>query len=281
LLKSLQINSDSCEPKELIQKCKEELQKRLLIDSKMNTFKGIKVLLENCIVLAMLISAVLKMNIQSIIYFFLVVFYMKFKTYGSMRLLMDSTSIMLLARLVIILTNIDKYISRKPYPSELQNLPSDLVFSIPWINRLQAYEQKQYQFAQFSYFLALTMVPSKINSLMVDYVILFLIFIYYKTCQFWCINNDCVVNISVETQSLLNVYMQKIKQTNQSADPNLKLSPGISEGDNGQNKHSVREDGSSSSVGSASGPRSDKKEQVRNKKNEMSNMTHLIKSLQG
>ena len=85
----------------------------------------------------------------------------------------------------------------------------------------------------------------------------------------------------METQSLLNVYMQKIKQTNQSADPNLKLSPGISEGDNGQNKHSVREDGSSSSVGSASGPRSDKKEQVRNKKNEMSNMTHLIKSLQG
>lgn len=103
----LSIVSDSCTSADFVKRCKEELRKRLLVDSKMNTLKGVKVVLENFIILTILTSAILKMNIQSFVYFLLVVIYMRFKTYGSMRLLMDTTSIMLLLRLLLILSNIE------------------------------------------------------------------------------------------------------------------------------------------------------------------------------
>ena len=69
----LSMMSDSCGTADFIKRCKEELRKRLLVDSKMNTLKGVKVVLENFIILTILTSAILKMNIQSFVYFVLVV----------------------------------------------------------------------------------------------------------------------------------------------------------------------------------------------------------------
>ena len=89
-----------------VKKLKEELRMRLLVDSKMNNMRGIRVVLQNAIVLLLLISAILKMNVTSILYFVLVVIFIRFKTYGAMRLLMDTTSMILFVRLILILSNI-------------------------------------------------------------------------------------------------------------------------------------------------------------------------------
>ena len=46
------------------------------------------------------------MNLASMVYFILVVIFIRFKTYGAMRLLMDTTSVILFVRLILILSNI-------------------------------------------------------------------------------------------------------------------------------------------------------------------------------
>ena len=120
-----------------IKKLKEELRKRLLVDSKMNNMRGVKVVLENIIILLLLVSAILKMNIQSFIYFTLVVIYMKFKTYGAMRLLMDTTSALLFLRLMLILSNYQENISTKEFPVVIQRESLDrlnMTMTFPWMN---------------------------------------------------------------------------------------------------------------------------------------------------
>lgn len=195
-----------------VKKLKEELGLRLLVDSKMNNMRGIKVVLQTTIVLLLLISAILKMNISSIIYFVLVVIFMRFKTYGAMRLVMDTTSMILFLRLILILSNYQKEFSPKGFPKELDGISKDLDmnFTIPWINHMQGFKNHDPQIADYSYFFMWTMVPQKINSLLLDFVILCLIFIFYQNCQFWCVNKNYEVFISSDTQQMLNEYMKLI-----------------------------------------------------------------------
>lgn len=146
---------------------------------------------------------------------------------------------------------------------------------------MQGFKGKNQQFAEYSYFLALTMVPSKINSLLVDFVILFLIFIFYQTCQFWCVNGNYEVFISSETQQMLNVYMKKTKFDPSQADNNnlLKLNPGFAPDSKAGGGPS--NDVSASSLDNMSATPTSNHGLPKNGDNEKSKMTRLIKSLQG
>lgn len=93
-----------------------------MVDSKMNVLRGFKVFLENSIICTTIVSALIKMNIWSIIYFILIAIILKKKqneaTHSSMRILMNTISILLVIRLALILSNLEESISPMPFPSE-------------------------------------------------------------------------------------------------------------------------------------------------------------------
>ena len=93
------------------------------MDSQLNILKGFKVFIENLIITAAIISAVIKMNFQSIIYFILITITISLRSNkntpkGSMRVLLNFISSFLFVRLMLILSNIDQNINPMPFPDE-------------------------------------------------------------------------------------------------------------------------------------------------------------------
>ena len=77
----------------------------MLIDSELNAQKGLKIILDNLIILLILISAITKMNIYSLIYFVLVC--LNLWTNNAIKITMNVVSFLLFVRLILIWSNID------------------------------------------------------------------------------------------------------------------------------------------------------------------------------
>jgi hypothetical protein len=84
-----------------------------------------------------------------------------------------------------------------PYPDGLR---SQNDYLIPWINRMNDGSMDEQQFSQWAYFLGFIIVPEKVNSLYIDFFIIFLVYIYYQTCQFWLIPESFETVISKDTE---------------------------------------------------------------------------------
>ena len=96
-----------------------EVKKRLLIDSNLNTLKGLKILLDNMIIMLILTSAISKMNAYSMIYFMLVCLHLW--TNKAIKITMNTVSFLLFLRLILIWSNVDQNISGMSYPQQFQN----------------------------------------------------------------------------------------------------------------------------------------------------------------
>ena len=144
-------------------------------------------MLECIITLAILSSAIVKMNIQSIIYLIIVIIQQYRGKYRNMQVLMFTISVLLIIRLMLTLSNMNEFISPMPFPDYFtSNTPGVIQtnsYGIPWINELQLYKSKngkeKENLINWSYFLTLIMVHNKFMSLIMDFIIIMFIYIYY------------------------------------------------------------------------------------------------------
>ena len=68
-----------------------------------------------------------------------------------------------------------------PYPNEFSATSQE--YLIPWISRIRGFHQMNDQeFSQWAYFFGLIIVPEKVNSLYIDFGIIFLMYVHYQTC---------------------------------------------------------------------------------------------------
>lgn len=65
------------------------------------------------------------------------------------------------------------------------------------------------EFSQWAYFLGFIIVPEKVNSLYIDFWIIFLVYVHYQTCQFWLIPHNFETVISKDTEELLDKYLKE------------------------------------------------------------------------
>lgn len=194
-----------------------EILERLLVDSRMNMRRGFKVFLESCITSATIVSALIKMNIQSICYFLLVAIVLKARhqegSHASMRILVNTIAFLLVLRLFLVLSNLDESTSPMPFPAEFRSEGGGTEsFLFPWIRHAQLFGEVDHQdFAQWSYFFGLIAVRGKLRSPLVDFGIIFLVCVYYQTCQFWLIESESDVIISQDTEQLMVELIGKRK----------------------------------------------------------------------
>ena len=57
------------------------------------------------------------------------------------------------------------------------------------------------------------MFKSKLPGLMIDFLTIFLIFVYYQTCQFWALAENVQICLSKETERKLIEYAKLLKST--------------------------------------------------------------------
>ena len=132
--------------------------------------------LESCIVFFVFASATVKMNVQSILYLFIVIVWQRSSdNKGSLRFLMSTVSTLLFLRLAIILSNLNPSISPMPFPKDFEKIPDD--YWIPWIRHVV--DSDDVKMAQWTYFFTLTVVNRRVLSLIMDHAIIFSIYIFY------------------------------------------------------------------------------------------------------
>lgn len=132
--------------------------------------------LESIIVFFIFASATVKMNIQSILYLLIVMVWQRTNdNKGSLRFLMSAVSCLLFLRLAIILSNLNPSISPMPFPKDFQTIPDD--YWIPWIRHVV--DSDDVKMAQWTYFLTLTVVNERVLSFVMDFGIIFSIYIFY------------------------------------------------------------------------------------------------------
>ena len=162
--------------------------------------------MESCITAATIVSALIKMNIQSICFFLLLAVVLKTRhrqgRHASIRILMNTIACLLVLRLFMVLSNLDESTSPMPFPVEFRSTGEGTdSFLFPWIRHAQLFgEVDQQDFAQWSYFFGLIVVRGKLSSPLVDFGIIFLVCVYYQTCQFWLIESESDVIISQNTE---------------------------------------------------------------------------------
>ena len=97
--------------------------------------KGVSMMLESCIIFFIFASAIIKMNIQSIVYLFIVYLWQRSNdTKASLRFLMGAVSILLFLRLTIVLSNMNPTMSPMPFPKQFETIPKE--YWIPWIRHV-------------------------------------------------------------------------------------------------------------------------------------------------
>ena len=92
-----------------------------------------------CILLLLFISAIIKMNVQSFIYFIVIVLHL-YNSCGHPQstktsFVMTSVSLILILRMLLIWSNIDEDMMSVQYPKQFQK--KTVEFAIPWIRHLQ------------------------------------------------------------------------------------------------------------------------------------------------
>lgn len=71
-----------------------------------------------------------------------------------------------------------------PFPKDFLKIPDD--YWIPWIRHVV--DSDDVKMAQWTYFFALTVVNQRVLSLIMDLAIIFSIYIFYQTSNFWLIS---------------------------------------------------------------------------------------------
>jgi len=112
----------------------------LILKRKLYTMEYYKIILEKVIILLVLLSAITKLNVFSLIYILLTSFYLFFKKNRiGIRIITNFIGVLLLLRLLLFISNLESNFSPMVYPkifSNKESLELSKSYSIPWIYRL-------------------------------------------------------------------------------------------------------------------------------------------------
>ena len=181
-------------------------------------------MLESIITLAILSSAIVKMNIQSIFYLVIVILQLYLGKNRSMRVLMFTISVLLIMRLMLTLSNMNQFISPMPFPEHFTSPTNQTLstnnYGIPWINELSVYKTSndtdKDNLMNWAYFMTLIMVERKFMSLIMDFIIIFFIFVFYVNCSFWLLYENFDFYYSDSTKKMISDYINFVKEQNNS-----------------------------------------------------------------
>ena len=94
----------------------------LIFKRKLYTMTYFKIILEKIIILLVLLSAITKLNIYSVIYIFLTSFYLFYKKNQiGIRIITNFVCVLLLLRLLLFISNLESNFSPMIYPEIFRN----------------------------------------------------------------------------------------------------------------------------------------------------------------
>jgi len=205
-----------------IEALKAEIKKHLEVHVWVDIMKGVRVILEDLIVLLIWSSALFKMNLQSWIFFGLIIFYMLRRRSGTIRFCMNTVLVIMLIRLCVTLSNMNEEVNPMVYPVQYQSQHWDMYgqwqFAVPWVEYLPDYRDaaKRQYFVTWAYWATIFMFNQKLDGLVIDFVTVALIYVYYQTCQFWVYSSSVEVVLSGETRRQLRRLKELVNHEGES-----------------------------------------------------------------
>ena len=88
--------------------------------TKFNVIVGCGIFLEHVVVLLIWVSAINKMNLHSIFDFVIIILFTYTKRFNTMKFLMNSITVVLVLRLLLILSNMTQQLNPMTYPVQFE-----------------------------------------------------------------------------------------------------------------------------------------------------------------
>lgn len=81
-------------------------------------------------------------------------------------------------------------------------------FTIPWYNKLVEFDNSEQdkQMIRWLNWASLVSYKTKLPFIMIEFFIMFLIYVYYEKCQFWLLYHNANVSLSKNTEKMLAQY---------------------------------------------------------------------------